>query len=140
MGTIFVILLIIFFLADIQCLTQEWEIGFSYGYDLSLISYDDDGNIIPVDSEKNNQPMFMNNWFGGEKDHRTFVTGLDGKKSLLVPNNLMYLFNTMPGAENVFRNRQVDISNHVFDYFGYDAGGLLKRTNFCPNPCISPEN
>ena len=50
-----------------------------YYYDRDLISYDESGNQIAIDSAKNKQPMFMNNWFGGQKDHRISVVGWDGR-------------------------------------------------------------
>ena len=46
---------------------------------------------------------------------------------------LLYLFPTIAGLENIFRNKYVDYATHIFDSFGLDRGGFLERQNFCPN-------
>ena len=102
-------------------------------YDRSLIEYNELGEQVSIESEKNNQPMFISNWFGGQKDHRDAVVGLDGRPRALFENHLLYLFPEIPCLENIFRNKYVDYATHIFDSFGQDRGELLKRKNFCPD-------
>ena len=73
-----------------------------YYYDRSLIEYDELGEQVSVDSEKNSQPIFISNWFGGQKDHRDAVVGLDGRRGALFENHLLYLFPELPGWKIFF--------------------------------------
>ena len=105
-------------------------------YDRSLIEYNELGEQVSIESEKIISPCLLVIGFGGQKDHRDAVVGLDGRPRALFENHLLYLFPEIPGLENIFQNKYVDYATHIFDSFGQDRESYSSVKTFVLNRVI----
>ena len=100
----------------------------SFLFDLSEAEYDEN-EADPLIFKKNDQPIFVNNWFGGSIDSRTFVTRRDGSTRALYEQKYLYNFN----RENIFHQESDDFGVDFLDGLHTDEDEVLDRTNFCPD-------
>lgn len=108
----------------------------SFLYPLSEQVTDPDGNPIAMETSKNLQPLFSNNWIGGIKDPRTSVISSSGNYKALYENEKMYIFTKNEHGDDlnqIFKAEVNETPVHFFDSFDKDETHILNRTDFCLN-------
>ena len=99
-----------------------------FTFDLSEAEFNEDDEQTPYFSQKNNQPILVNNWLGGSIDRRTFVTRWDGSTRGLYSQQFIYNFS----RDNIFHQESSEFGIDFLEGLHADRDESLNRTNFCP--------